>query len=193
LAIQFEVSAVIQDSEGGGAHSFITLPSCVIGTGGPFDWEENTPWTVGSNASVVITAQGESGFGLGNWSFDGFTGSFEAANLFASSGEFTVEAGSDGTIETPVTWTGDLYLYSDVAAATPLFEIQMEGVGTATITGLESDGLFYVGTGTADVTGEGQVIYEAPSVPEPSTFTLLFLGIASILAMRFRRTTATQS
>jgi hypothetical protein len=157
----------------------MSLPSCDTYGGGPWDWEEHG--TVGSDQTARIGGQVWGGSG---WSFDGFNGPLIHLTINTSLFSFTVEDG--GTTGIPVTWSGELDLLSD--DETTLFEIAMSGVGTASIVGVG-----YL-AGSADLTGVGQVVYEDPSVPEPSTLTLMGIaGIASIVARRFRRSTATQN
>ena len=178
----FPVSGVLEDS-GDIMEGSITLPSCTIVGGSPAEWGEfGTLWTIGSVAAGEIDVELRS---FGGWSFDGFTGSQSFGQFLVVTGPFTVE--DDSPAGVPSTWTGELDLSDDFG--TTLFEIQMAGAGTASFSGRpgpESDE-FYLIYGTADVTGVGQVVYEAPSVPEPSTLTLLGIGIATILCIRFRR------
>jgi hypothetical protein len=176
----FAVSGYFEDFPGGGVCGDINLPS---GAGifgcGPWDWEESGSFTDGSVHSAGIGGQ----FAEGGWSFDGFTGGIFEETFQTNVFSFTVE--DDKVTGIPVTWTGELYLFYD-STGPALFEIQMEGVGTASIGGFgEFASSLY---GTADVTGVGQVVYEDPSVPEPSTLTLMGIaGIASILGMGLRR------
>ncbi len=149
----------------------------------------NNLWTIGSVEGTVISLQGFSG---ASWTFEGISGGESYGTFDVSAGGCIVEesgcAGAQGT------WSGDLYLEDD--SGTTLFEIQMSGTATASFGGTyfsNLDALDLI-SGTADVTGGGQVVYEAPCVPEPSTLTLMMIaGIASILAKRFRRTCAAQN
>jgi hypothetical protein len=167
-----------------------------VSISGPFTFEGSSGtwfdlygdvWTVGDYADGSFSAGLLDG---GNWSFDGFTGLTSYGSFSVVTDPFIVEGYGVGGV--PATWTGEIYL-SD-GFGTTLFEIQMAGVGTASFSGKSVPDGFFVVAGTADVTGVGQVVYEDPSVPEPSTLTLMGIaGIASILAMRFRRPTATQN
>jgi hypothetical protein len=148
----------------------------------------NSIWTIGSVEGELITISAVS---YADWTFEGITGSMSYGTFSAGGGPCVVEeSGCTG----PATWTGQVDLEN--ASGTTLFEIQMSGTGTASFGGTyfsDLDALDLI-SGTADVTGEGEVVYAAPSVPEPSTLTLMMTAlIASILAMRFRRTTATQN
>ena len=175
----FGVAGSLTDS-GDVEYGSITLPSFTFIGGSGITWAlfHNT-WTIGSveGAEIDVDIRG------GNWSFDGFTGLQDFGTFFVVTDPFTVE--DDGATGVPSTWTGELDL-SD-SFGTTLFEIQMAGTGTASFSGDAVPGGVSVVSGTADVTGVGQVIYEAPSVPEPSTLTLLGIGIATILCIRFRR------
>jgi hypothetical protein len=159
----------------------------------------NQLWKIGSVEGGEIDVSFIAGSG---WSFDGFTGPMSSGSLHAFAGPFTVE--DDGPYKgdpsaevlatgIPATWTGELSLEDSLGAT--LFEIQMTGVGTASFAGYSAfDDIFRLVYGDADVTGVGQVVYEDPSVPEPSTLTLMSIaGIASILAARFRRARAAQN
>jgi hypothetical protein len=73
-----------------------------------------------------------------------------------------------------------------------LFTIEMAGTGSASFSGIpvNADAVLLI-NGGASLIGEGQVTYEAPSVPEPSTLSLLGIaGIALILGRQFRRSRA---
>lgn len=105
---------------------------------------------------------------------------------------FTVAASSNGVpgapgevwIATgiPITWTGEVDL-SD-GFGTTLFEIEMEGVGTASYYGTFESPIF---DGYSVVGADASLTGEAQATPEPSTITLLGIaGIASILGIRFR-------
>jgi hypothetical protein len=186
----FAVSATFSDT-GDVESGFITLPSSTIEGGGGVTWGGfNNIWPIGTVAGAVIELNFIDGSG---WSFEGITGSQSFGTLDAEAGPFTV--GDDGVTgaPAPATWTGELYLENSLGAT--LFEIQMEGVGTGSVGGNFVPPLgFFLISGYADVTGEGEVVYAAPSVPEPSTLTLMMTAlIASILAMRFRRTIAMQN
>jgi hypothetical protein len=179
----FGVSGTLTDS-GDEEYGSITLPSCTIVGGAPAEWGGYGvyPWTVGSVEGTYLSV---TILGGGGWSFDGFTGPNSYGTYDVGVGPFTLQSG--GATGIPATWTGDLDL--EDTFGTTLFEIQMTGVGTASIGGfVPVPGYFFLVSGTADVTGVGQVIYEAPSVPEPSTLTLMGIaGIASIVIMLFRK------
>jgi len=169
----------------------IALPSGTIDMGsGAWFYLYGNIWTIGDYADGSFSIGGSGG----NWSFDGFTGLLASGTFSVVTDPFIVEGYGVGGV--PATWTGEIDL-SD-GFGTTLFEIQMAGVGTASYSGYSVDPPFPDGfrvvDGTADVTGVGQVVYEDPSVPEPSTLTLMGIaGIASILAMRFRRARAAQN
>lgn len=183
----FVVTGSVEDRVAGGADATINLPTGVFGSGGPNDWEEG-PWAIGSVESAIIGVQGQSGLSLGTWSFDGFTGSYSELYIDADAGPFTVDVEDDEITGIPVKWAGEIELYSDPDSGTLLFEIQMEGIGTASILGSESAGVFEPGAGIADLIGVGQVVYENPSIPEPNTLTLMGTGLITFVVVAgFRR------
>lgn len=178
----FAVGGTLVDS-GDIEEGFINLPSGTVNfaiAAGDFPFT----WKIGSvEEGAIILVGGGSGSG---WSFDGFTGLLADGTFRAVTTEpFTVE--DYGAAGLPVTWTGELDLLTNDGLE--LFEIQMAGTGTASFIGSpDVNDEVVVTTGTADVTGVGQVVYEDPSVPEPSTLTLMGIaGIASIILIGFRR------
>ena len=190
----FAVGGAISDS-GDVEGASMTVPGLYFNDEGS-TWEAgdgvtwayfHNQWPIGTEESAVIS------FSAGiftDWTFDGVTGSYSFGTFSADTDPCIV--GVSGCDDVPLTWTGELDLSDGLG--TTLFEIQMTGTGTAFFSGDSAPDGFEVVAANADLTGEGEVVYAAPSVPEPSTLTLMMTAlIASILAMRFRRTTATQN
>jgi hypothetical protein len=112
-------------------------------------------------------------------------GGYECEGLFnVVSAPFLVEASSDGGLDEtgiPITWTAEIDADYE---GTLLYEVDMAGVGTLTLTGapgISPGGFMEIGVAD-NLIGVGDIS------PEPNTLTLMGTGlIAIIVVMGFRR------
>jgi hypothetical protein len=172
------------DMEGGS----LTFPSFTFSGNSGATWALfNNTWTVGSSVQPSYGISFSDGAG---WTFNGQSGDY-------STGTFNIEAANPFTVEAdgsyrgapgaellatgvPIVWTGEIDLFSDTG--TQLFDIDLDGVGTASFAGYETPWGYSVVYGTANVTDDATV------TPESSTLTLMGIaGIAFIAGIGFRQ------
>ena len=147
----------------------------------------NNTWTVGSSVQPSFGISFSDG---GGWTLNGLSGDYSTGTFMIDAADpFTVEAegsykGAPGAellaTGVPITWTGEIDLFSD--NGTLLYDIDLDGVGTASFAGYETPWGYSVVYGTANVTDDATV------TPESSTLTLVGIaGIALIVGVRFRQ------
>jgi hypothetical protein len=181
------VSGVLQasgDTEGGS----LAFPSFTFSGNSGATWAlSNNIWSVGSS---VQPSYGISFSDGGGWSLNGFSGN-------ESTGTFTINVANPFTVEdegaypgapgaellataVPITWTGQIDLFSN--NGTLLYNIDLDGVGTASFAGYATPWGYSVDYGTADVTDDAVI------TPESSTFTLIGISVITfLLATGIRR------
>lgn len=171
------------DMEGGS----LAFPSFTFSGNSGATWALfNNTWTVGSS---VQPSYGIS-FSGGGWNLNGLSGDYSTGTFNIQAADpFTV--GADGAYKgapgaellatgVPITWTGEIDLFSD--SGTLLYDINLDGVGTASFAGYETPWGYSVAYGTAYVTDDATV------TPESSTLTLVGVaGIALMIGMGFRQ------
>jgi hypothetical protein len=171
------------DMEGGS----LAFPSFTFSGNSGATWALfNNTWTVGSS---VQPSYGIS-FSGGGWTLNGLSGDYSTGTFnIQATDPFTV--GADGAYRgapnaellatgVPITWTGEIDLFSD--NGTVLYDINLDGVGTASFAGYETPWGYSVVYGTAYVTDDATV------TPESSTLTLVGIaGIALIVGIGFRQ------
>lgn len=172
------------DSEGGS----LTFPSFTFSGNSGATWALfGNNWAAGSS---VQPSYGISYSDGGGWTLNGVSGDY-------STGSFNIDATNPFTVEAegpyagvpgaellatgvPITWTGQIDLFSD--NGTLAYAIDLTGEGTASFAGYETPWGYSVAYGTADVSDAATI------TPEPSTLTLTGIaGIVLIVGIRFRQ------
>jgi hypothetical protein len=172
------------DMEGGS----LTFPSFTFSGNSGATWALfNNTWTVGES---VQPSYGISFSDGGAWTLDGLSGDYSTGSFIIDvTNPFTVEAdgpykGAPGAellaTGVPITWDGQIDLFSD--NGTLLYDIDLDGVGTASFAGYATPWGYSVDYGIADVTDDATI------TPESSTLTLVGIaGIAFIVGIGFRQ------
>jgi len=166
----------------------LTFPSFTFSGNSGATWALfNNTWTVGES---VQPSYGISFSDGGAWTLDGLSGDYSTGSFIIDvTNPFTVEAdgpykGAPGAellaTGVPITWDGQIDLFSD--NGTLLYDIDLDGVGTASFAGYATPWGYSVDYGIADVTDDATI------TPESSTLTLVGIaGIAFIVGIGFRQ------